>query len=75
MCDDGGGIVLDELLFVVVLYVISKIGSFDDFEYVVSMGFCGEVLVLVLLVVCFVLILCVCGVEVVFCIEVDGGKL
>lgn len=57
ICDDGGGIVFEELLLVVFWYVISKIVSLDDFEVVVMLGFCGEVLLLIVLVSCFILFL------------------
>lgn len=49
--DDGCGILFDELVFVLMCYVISKICLFEEFEVVVMLGFCGEVFVLIVLVV------------------------
>lgn len=69
--DDGCGIVKEELVLVLIWYVILKIVLFDDFEWVGMLGFCGEVLVLVVLVVCFVISSCECGVSYVWKLKVE----
>lgn len=58
ICDNGCGIKKEELVLVLVCYVISKIVLFDDLEVIISLGFCGEVLVSISLVLCLMLMLC-----------------
>lgn len=58
ICDNGCGIGKDDLVLVLVCYVISKISLLEDLEVIFSMGFCGEVLVSISLVLCLILILC-----------------
>ncbi|QEE24385.1 DNA mismatch repair endonuclease MutL [Rhodanobacter glycinis] len=73
--DDGGGIAPDELQLAVASHATSKIGSFDDLEHVVSMGFRGEALASVSSVARFALTSRPRGADNAFRIEVDGGKL
>lgn len=59
ICDNGCGIKKDELVLVLVCYVISKIVFLDDFEVIISLGFCGEVLASISSVFRLMFILCI----------------
>lgn len=72
ICDNGCGIKKDELVLVLVCYVISKIVFLDDFEVIISLGFCGEVLVSISLVFCLMFILCIVEQQEVWQVYVEG---
>lgn len=57
--DNGGGILVGELFVVLMWYVISKIGLLEELELVLMLGFWGEVLVLIVLVVELMFMLCI----------------
>lgn len=51
--DNGYGMLKDDVLMVFEWYVMSKIVEVDDLNWLVSFGFCGEVLLLIVSVLCF----------------------